>query len=267
VDGATLGPDAEGAAWSPALPAVGDAALRVDVEGRPPFFFPVGATEDGEREVDVVLPAPRRVVLPPGAREAVLHDGEREAYAFREEGALLTDASGLLTLRWEDAAGRALEARIHVPAEEGARVEVPASAGVPVVAEVTVRAVGRRLAPGENADEDVETEQPGETVLFQREGWRTLRAVAPAEGETVLSWGPAALRLEIVEEDGAPVDAIVLAGGEVYAAPAGVLALEGFDAGPLRVLVARRDVVGEGRELHLVLEPGANAPRRVVLPD
>jgi hypothetical protein len=63
----------------------------------------------------------------------------------------------------------------------------------------------------------------------------------------------------------APVDALALVADEVYAAPNGTLDLRGFDAGTLRVVVARRDRRGSGVELRLALDPGKTSERTVTL--
>ena len=66
---------------------------------------------------------------------------------------------------------------------------------------------------------------------------------------------------------GLPVDALLLVEGEMYAAPRGTLEVAGFAAGRARVVVARRGVRGGGVELHMDIEEGRVAERRVVLPE
>jgi hypothetical protein len=247
---------------APWLPATGPAALRVEIEGRPPLFFPVGPDVEGLRTVYVELPAPRVMVLPDGARDAVLRDGERDAYAFAGDDpeALLTDATGPLLLRWDATNGTRREARVDVPVEEGAGVVVDAATARVVHEETLVRA----LAPDGSVFEQHEA-APGSWVEFSREGWRTLWGLAPAAGELEVRWGTVTLRLTVSDEDG-PVDALALIGGEVQALPDGAVEVRGLAAGPLRVVVGRRDVVGAGQALELVLEEGEARTLEVLLP-
>jgi hypothetical protein len=227
--------------------------LRIEVDDRPPFFFPVGPEKDGFREVTVSLPAPRRFPLPPGAEDARLLHGTRAVLTFEEGGFLCTDAEGPLTIRWRDG--------------DGAIHEVPASA--PGAAErisarqVTVRALG----PGEDGKEAVfheEETEPGDMVVVTREGWRTLRVVAPGK-DLDLRWGTAAIRLTILQDAPIPTDPLVMVDGEVYDAPEGVLHLRGLEPGPHRVVAAIRDRVGGGRELRIVLKEGETRERTVTL--
>ena len=262
VEGATDALLDEEPGAAPWLPATCPAALRVELEGRPPFFFPVGPDVEGLRTVYVDLPAPRVVVLPDGARDAVLRDGERDAYAFAGDApeALLTDACGPLLLSWDAPDGTRREARVDVPVEEGAGVVVDAAAARVVHEETLVRA----LAPDGTVFEQHEA-APGAWVEFDREGWRTLWGLAPPAGELDVRWGTVTLRLTVSDEDG-PVDALALIGGEVQALPDGAVEVRGLAAGPLRVVVGRRDVVGAGQALELVLEEGEARTLEVFLP-
>ncbi len=141
--------------WSPWLPGDATARLRVEVEGAPPFFFLVGPVRDGVREAKVGIPEPRRVILPKGAREAELLDGEREV-AFRAAGgALETWAEGRVTLRYDDGTGTTRELEVDLPPLEGGTVEVRPGEG--------------RTLPEE--DDDAEEEPaapPGPCVLALR---------------------------------------------------------------------------------------------------
>ncbi len=242
--------------WSPAVPARGTAVLRVEVDERPPFFFPVGPEKDGFREVVVELPAPRRFPVPPGAKDARLLHGTRAVLTFEEGGFLCTDASGPLMLRWKDRDG--ITGECPAMDRPGAGV-----LGRTVVRTVTVRALGT----GEDGKEAVfheEETEPGEMVVVDRAGWRTLRVVAP-ERDLDLRWGTAALRLTLLQDARIPADPLVLVDGEVYDAPGGVLHLRGLEPGPHRVVAAIRDEVGGGRELRLVLKEGETRERTVTL--
>lgn len=210
VAGASTGIFDESLPW---LPAEGPAGLRVTLEGRPPFFFPVGPVVEGVRTARVILPLPRHVVLPAGATDARLAHGVREAYHWVDEsaGLLLTDASGTLTLSFDDDQGRRMEVDIVVPDEPGAAVVVDAATAHAVVP-------------------------------------------TPYEEDVELS-GPCTLSITIRDVDG-PVDAIVLVGGVPHAAPEGAVTVRGLDAEVLRVVAARRDVVGPGRVFDVKLEPG-----------
>jgi hypothetical protein len=240
------------ASWEPHLPAEGPAALRVRVDDRPPFFFPVGPAVDGRRSVEVRLPAPRRIGLPAGARDARLRDGRREAYARREKDCLLTDASGSLTVEWKDAEGTRWRAAVLVPATESARIEVDASEGAPVIEEVVVRA----LEDGDDAVVESVEASPGEWVRITRAGWRTLETRAPDEGEATLRWGTATLRLRVPALEEAEADGLLLLPEAIYVVPGGRLELRGLHPGPLRLVVARQDEVGRARESSILLAPG-----------
>lgn len=237
----------DGTLWRPFLPAGGPAVLRVEAEGRPPFFFPIGPTKEGTRTVHVQLPLPRRIGLPREAKEVTLWDGERTAVGYRAGDTFLTDATGRLTLRWEDAEGRTRELPVDLPSAAGAEVILDEASARPLPGLVRLTA----LKPGEARppEGDWETASPGEVVAFEREGWRRLRAVAPPKGETILRWGQSTLRLRIRGLE----DPLVLVGGEIYEAPGGTLTLQGFESGPLRIVVAPRDTSDNGLELEVVL--------------
>jgi hypothetical protein len=234
------------------VPPSGPVAVRVEVRGRPAFFFPVGPLRDGVRTAVVEIPEPRRIITPPYARDVELWDGPREAYGFVDGDAYATDAVGPLTLRWTDPDGETWWVPVAVPETPGSVVTADATAKRRFVEEVVVSALEPKV-DGFAKEYHAEDAMPGEMVVFQREGWRTLRATAPATGETALWWGTADLKLLIHDEEGDPVDAIVLADGEVYAAPEGVLELKGFDAGRVRVVAARYDEVGPGGVLEVEL--------------
>jgi hypothetical protein len=104
-------------------------------------------------------------------------------------------------------------------------------------------------------------------VVFRDAGERTVRAFAPASGELVVRRGTAGLKIAVRDAAGAPVDALALVADESYSARGGTLELRGFDAGPVRVVLARRDHRGAGVELRLVLENGAVCARTVTLPE
>jgi hypothetical protein len=228
----------------------------VEVDDRPPFFFPVGPVKDGVRTATVALPAPRRIPVPPGARDADLFHGTRRVLSFGvkgQEDVLLTDATGPLVLRFKDAEGRTRE----VPA--GA----PGAAPRTVVREVRIRALGKDEDGKEKAFHD-ETAEPGEMVVADRDGWRTFRVVA-GESDQDLRWGSAALKLAIRQPGEEPPDPLVLVDGEFYEAEGGVLELRGLEPGPHRVIVAIRDEVKGGRELRIVLADGETREKTVVL--
>jgi len=251
---------ADDPAW---LPPDVEAAVRVRVEGRPPFFYPVGPDEGGVRTARVRRPPePRVVVLPEGARDVALRDGAREAWAFPsgDPQRLLTYASGPLRLLFTASDGTRRETEVVVPVDAGARVVVDASASHVVVDSTRVRALD---ADGKVVDEKEET--PGEWVSFERDGWRTLHGRAPASGTLDVAWGRCSLRVEVRDADG-PVDALILVGDQVRAAPAGVLSLSGLGAGPLRIVVGRRDEVGGGLAFSLVLTEGETRTLDVELP-
>ncbi len=84
------------------------------------------------------------------------------------------------------------------------------------------------------------------------------------EGERSTRTGPCALRLRIFEA-GEPADALVLVGGKIHTAPAGMLDLRGFDPGRVRVVVAPRDRAEGGLELYLVLKPDRRVTRDLEL--
>jgi hypothetical protein len=253
VEGAEESVSKEDDGWSPAVPARGAAVLRVEVDERPPFFFPVGPEKDGFREVVVALPAPRRFPVPPGAKNARLLHGPRAALSFEEGGFLCTDATGPLLLRWKDAEGVTRE----VPAE------TPDAPARTVVREVRIRALGTGEDGKEEAFHDGESE-PGDMVVVTRAGWRTLRVVAP-EKDLDLRWGSAAIRLTIRQDARIPTDPLVMVDGEVYEAPGGILELRGLEPGPHRIVVAPRDEVEGGREIRLVLKDGETRERTVTL--
>ena len=123
------------------------------------------------------------------------------------------------------------------------------------------------LGAGEDGKEaafhDAETE-PGDMEVITREGWRTLRVLAP-EKDLDLRWGSATLRLTILQDAQIPTDPLVLVDGEVYEAPEGVLHLRGLEPGPHSVVAAIRDRVGGGRELRIVLRDGETRERTVTL--
>ena len=259
LEGDASSPIDEEGAW---LPAEVVAAVRVLVKGRPPFFFPVGPDEKGVRQARVVLPEPRRILLPEGARNAALFDGPWDAYAYASDEApvLLTDASGPLRILWDAPDGTRREAEVAVPEKEGASVVVNAADSRVVHETTRVRAL----------DEDgtvlnERTEAPGEWVVFERQGWRKLHGRAPTARTLDVAWGSCALSVSVRDEDG-PVDALVLVGDQVHAARGGLLELRGLDAGPLHVVVGRRDVVGEGRAFSVDLEAGETRVLDIELP-
>jgi hypothetical protein len=112
---------------------------------------------------------------------------------------------------------------------------------------------------------DERTESPGEWVVFERPGWQRLYGQAPTAGTLDVAWGSCAISVNVKDEDG-PVDALVLVGDQVHAARGGLLELRGLGAGLLRVVVGRRDVVGEGRAFALALEAGETRVLEVDLP-
>jgi hypothetical protein len=246
------------------LPAATRAVLRVEAEGRPPFFFPVGPEREGVREVVVALPAPALVAPPEGARDVELLDGRREAYAHASGTALATDARGPLTLRWRAPDETTWEAPVVVPAGgEAVRVD-PASARR-VRGDVQVRVL-RREGERETVHETVDA-AAGEALTVEVEGWRTLRVPVPRrpEGDLTVRWGTAAVRVRVVDGEGAPAAATVLADGEVYAAPAGDLTLRGFSAGAVRVVATRPGQRG-GVETTVDLREGETVEKTITLP-
>lgn len=210
--------------WSPHLPREGPAVLRVEMEGAPPFFFPVGQERDGFREATVSLPPPRRVLLPKGSREAELLDGDREVAFRAAEGALETWAEGRVTLRYDDGTGTTRELALDLPPLEGGAVEV----------------------------------RPGEGRALPKDDDEAEEAPPPPPG-------PCVLALRILDGEGKPADALVLLDGAIHPAPEGTLLLEGLAPGPHRLLVARRDDPGGGRELRVLLAEGKPAERTVRL--
>jgi hypothetical protein len=249
------------------LPADWPAALRVAPNGGPPFFFPVAPAKDGLREVRVEIPKPRRVVLPAGATDAALLDGPRDVLARASADGLETWASGRLAVRFTDAAGVSVRAEVDLTSvAAGGEARVEPGTVVPCVDTSVVRLVG----PGKDGAEtelDREEVEPGEMVVFRDAGERTVRAFAPASGELVVRRGTAGLKIAVRDAAGAPVDALALVADESYSARGGTLELRGFDAGPVRVVLACRDHRGAGVELRLVLENGATCARTVTLPE
>ena len=250
--------------FAPRLPSSGPAALRVEMEGAPPFFFPVGPEKDGVREVAVTLPRPRRVVLPKGALEAELRDGWREvACRSAEGGGLETWAEGRVTLLWIDGMKQERTLDIDLPPLEGGVVEVGPDEGRPVGGKREVRL----LFTGEDGAEESEAVEvdPGEMAVFRDEGWQTLRVPAPVEGSIDVRRGPCVLELTLVGKDGDPIDALVSVDGEIHAAPEGRLLLRGLDPGPRLVRALLHDEVGGGRELTVVLAEGPPSRRTIRL--
>ena len=252
----------EDAGWTPSVPADRPAVLRVRLPDRPPFFFPVGPTKDGVREVQVVLPEPRRILLPDGAQDATLLDGAREAAAVRDGKHLHTDAVGRLTLRFTDASRRTLDLPIDLPDAPGAQVAVDPAGATEFRKETEVRIL-RPSEDGTDAVHDTVTRYAGQELVVTREGWRTLRWT-PADGD-VLRYGTASVELSVTVEAGASGDAIALVDGELYEVEGGRLALRGFHPGPHRALVALRDRPGSGRELRFSLRLGQTLEHTVVL--
>lgn len=250
------------AGWTPSLPSDCPAVLRVRIPGRPPFFFAVEPPKEGVREVAVVLPEPRRIHIPAGVRDAALFDGPRDAAAFSDGGDILTDAVGQLTLRFTDASGRAMELAVEVPATSGSRVSVDPAAATESRKEFAVRV----LHPGEDGTDtvyDTVTRYPGQELVVERDGWRTLRWM-PADGEA-LRWGSAAIEIAVTVESGGAGDALALIDGEIYEVEDGRLSLRGFHPGPHRAVIALRDRPGVGRELRFSLGAGETLKRTVVL--
>lgn len=252
----------ERAGWTPSLPADHPAVLRVRIPGRPPFFFPVGPTKDGVREVEIALPEPRRIRLPAGAQDPTLFDGTREALGFPEGDRLFTDAVGRLTLRFTDTAGRTCDVPVDLPEAPGAEIGFDPAAATGSRDEVPVRVL-HAAEEGKDALYETVTRYPGQELVVKRDGWRTLRWT-PADGD-VLRWGNAAVELSVTAESGDASDALALVDGEIYEVEKGRLALRGFLAGPHRAIIAQRDHPGAGRELRFSLRAGETLKRPVVL--
>jgi len=249
------------------LPAACPATLVVEMKDGPVFFFPVGTAESGVRRVTVSIPEPRRVVLPAGATYPELRDGVRDVLARKTPVGLETWAAGRFTLRFTTAQGRDAEADVDfsaVPA--GGTVHIDATRARDVVQKTSVRLV-RVAADGVETEIEREELEPGRVVVFRSKGQRTMRGIAPATGELVLRRGNANVHLTIRDAAGQPVDALALVDGEVYAAPTGDLAIDGFATGRVRLVVARRDHAGRGVEFELVLTSGSTVERSVVLSD
>jgi hypothetical protein len=252
----------KGTDWTPSLPADQPAILRVRVPDRPPFFFPVGPEKDGVRNVEVILPEPRRIHLPAGTEDADLFDGTRKAAGFRDGGDLLSDAVGHLTLRLTDASGRTSVVAVDLPATPGAEVGVDPAAATELRKEIEIRVL-HPAEDGKDALYETVTRYPGQELVVKRDGWRTLRWT-PADGD-LLRWGDAAVELSVSGEAGEACDAVALVDGELYEVEDGRLALRGFRPGPHRAIIALRDRPGAGRELRFSLRAGETLKRPVVL--
>ena len=263
LDDDSLDAPGESASWAPHIPADRPAVLRVRLPGRPPFFFAVGPTKDGAREVEVVLPDPPRILLPAGTEDATLLDGEREAAGFRDGDRLLTDAVGHLTLRFTDASRHTRDLPIDLPETPGAEVAVDPAAAQDYRKETEVRIL-RPSEDGTDALYDTVTRYPGQELVVTRDGWRTLRWT-PADGD-VLRWGTATVELSVAVESGDGSEAIAMIDGEIYKVEGGRLSLRGFHPGPHRAIVALRDRPGSGRELRFSLSSGEALKHSVVLP-
>ncbi|MGE0191398.1 MAG: carboxypeptidase-like regulatory domain-containing protein [Planctomycetota bacterium] len=255
----------DGPGARPALPADAPAALQVELPDRPRLDFVVGPEVDGERTVTVAVPEPAVIELPSGSEALELFDGMRSAFAWYEKDRILTDARGRLRVAWR--AGRKGPRREAWVDISGPGAHVRVGEGLPVVSatDVQIRCEGPHGEYGPDERPYDDTARPGEWVVVRRDGWQTLGGRAPDEGTLVLRWGPARLRLEIAEEDGTPVDAVVLVGSALHAAPEGLLGLHGLPAGPLTVLVARRGAHGTGARLELSLTSDEELSHRVVL--
>jgi hypothetical protein len=91
---------------------------------------------------------------------------------------------------------------------------------------------------------------------------RPLGEVPQGDPQPLPRRGACALRL-LVSEAGEPADALVLVGGEVYAAPKGTVEVEGLEAGRARVVVAPRDRADGGIVFEVVLTPHRTLTRDV----
>lgn len=205
------------------------------------------------REVEVVVPAPRRIHLPAGTRSATLLDGGRTVAAFRDGGDLLTDAVGRVTLRFTDAPRRTKELALDLPATPASEITADPAAATELRGDVEVRV----LHPAEDGTEAVYetvTRHAGQELVVEREGWRTLRWTA-ADGD-VLRWGNAAVEFSVTVGPADGEGALALVDGELYEVEDGRLALRGLHPGPHRAILALRDRPGTGRELRFSLGSG-----------
>jgi hypothetical protein len=232
-------------------------------------FDPMEVTVKAGETASIVLaarPTPQLRILgnlPPGT-DLVLATGRETERGPDASWSPHLAAEGPATLRVE-AKGRPELFFAVGPAKDGFRevaVSVPPKPPErqePATRQVRVRAIDR---DGEEFD-DREVE-PGTMVVVKREGWRTLRAVAP-DRDMEMRWGSGALKLKLRTPDGEAADALVLVDGEVYEAPEGDLEIAGLEPGPHRVVAALRDEVEGGRELRIVLADGEIRERAVVL--
>lgn len=260
-------------AWTPHVPRTGDVWLRVEPERQPlAFFVPLGATTDGVRTADLVLPAPHRITVSgvPGVGSMELRcDGADVAWC-KDGATIATYARGPMALDVE--ARGATRRFVFDLGDEPSQVDLAWEAGlaaeppgrVRVTAHdpegVSMSVLGRSFRVHGVAEADAHAPC---RVVVRKAGHQPLDRWFAGPGTVVHRWGTSSLRLVLRDGSGAPAEAVVGVDGVFHWTRDGVLELAGLTPGPHAVLVDPLAPHLVGAEMRIDL-PGEGAIERIV---
>lgn len=274
------------------VPADAPAAVVLR-EGALQRAFPLGPASDGRREAVVAWPRPKRIRISGVVGKEVSIDGQIEATKVAEDAGagtceIETHASGALHFVIDDDGEGLAIVDVVVPADSGATVDAQVRRLPPTsfalrtadgkpLTEASVRCAlwsdgaGEAKVSGSDA-----SGEDGRVWLFgaanapcvvelRPESWAPRRIVVRSDGEQIVSWGDAALTVELRDDAGKPLDGVLVVDGIVVDAPKGLVELRGMDSGRHTLLAAAKD--RQPQTIDLSLGRTATRTIRVVLPE
>jgi hypothetical protein len=273
------------------VPADGPAAVVLR-EGALQRAFPLGPVSNGRREAVIAWPKPKRIRVDGALDKEVEADHAIEVTKVERDTnagtcVIETYASGALRLVLDDHDGRSF-AETFVPNEPGATVDaqirrVPLTSfalrtadGKPLTDASVGYAVWREgggaadESGGDESGEDgrltgLHNEYAPFVVELHPESWTPRRVVVRDDGEHLVSWGDAALTVELRDDAGKPIDGVLVLDGVVVDVAKGAAEFRGMDSGRHTLLVAATD--RQPQTIDLSLGRGATRTIRVVLPE